>query len=539
MKIVKCRKTTLKTPLTSTATSVKLDALVDSKDVAVVLASFGSWFVLVIKQGDLTEMIKCDALTQNADGSATAGVATSGRGLNPTSPYAGSATGFDFSTGAEVIVTNDPLTMAEFAHLNDANTWTGINTFTETAMPRVSASHTYIAGQEEYLATKRYVDSVAVAGAPDASTTAKGIVEVQTQAEFEAGTSTGGTSAPLVHPANIGARFFSGYAVDAGGTDAYAITLSPVPSAFFTGMMISFKANTINTGACTLNPNALGAKSLKYNGADPVDGFIGAGATVLCVYDGTNFNILSVTAGSTLAGLPTGIISPYAGRTAPFGYLLCDGTTVSRATYAGLFTVLNPTLGTVTMTIATPAVLTLASHGLATGDGIYFTTTGALPTGLAINTKYWVVKIDANTFNVSTTLANALAGTKIATSGSQSGTHTMFLTPYGVGDGTTTFTLPSMKGIVPIGYDQTQSDFAGLGQTGGEKTHVLTLAESPSHTHGLPMVVVGGGSVVGVASQSSGASAISYTTQYTDSRGGDGAHNNIQPYVTTSYIIKY
>ena len=296
MKIVKCRKTTLKTPLTSTATSVKLDALVDSKDVAVVLASFGTWFVLVIKQGSLTEMIKCDGLTQNADGSATATVATSGRGLSPLSPYAGSATGFDFSTGAEVIVTNDPLTMAELAHLNDANTFTGINTFTETAMPRISASHSYGAGQEEYLATKRYADGVALAGAPDASITTKGVVEIQTQAEYEAGTTVGGTSAPLVVPASIGARFLSGYAVDAGANDTYVITLSPVPSAYFNGMLLSFKANTANTGACTLNVNALGAKALKQSGVDPRDNYIKANSQIVVQYDGTNFNILSVSA---------------------------------------------------------------------------------------------------------------------------------------------------------------------------------------------------------------------------------------------------
>lgn len=68
-----------------------------------------------------------------------------------------------------------------------------------------------------------------------------------------------------------------------------------------------------------------------------------------------------------------------------------------------------------------------------------------MPTGLAINTRYWVVKVDANTFSLATSLANALAGTKIATSVSQSGTHTMFLTPYGNGNGTTTFNIPNLK----------------------------------------------------------------------------------------------
>ena len=49
------------------------------------------------------------------------------------------------------------------------------------------------------------------------------------------------------------------YAADAGATDAYAITLSPAPSAYSTGMVVHFYAKTANTGACTLNVNGLGA----------------------------------------------------------------------------------------------------------------------------------------------------------------------------------------------------------------------------------------------------------------------------------------
>lgn len=81
---------------------------------------------------------------------------------------------------------------------------------------------------------------------------------------------------------------------------------------------------------------------------------------------------------------------------------------------------------TVTMTIATPAVVTLSAHGLVTGDKVYLTTTGALPTGLTASTTYYVIWVSSSTFNLATSYANAVAGTKIATSGSQSGTHTLF-----------------------------------------------------------------------------------------------------------------
>lgn len=79
---------------------------------------------------------------------------------------------------------------------------------------------------------------------------------------------------------------------------------------------------------------------------------------------------------------------------------------------------------TVTITIATPGVVTWTAHGLATGDRIRLSTSGTLPTGLVASTTYWVTVIDANSFSLSTSFANAQAGTLIATSGTQSGTHT-------------------------------------------------------------------------------------------------------------------
>ena len=42
---------------------------------------------------------------------------------------------------------------------------------------------------------------------------------------------------------------------------------------------------------------------------------------------------------------PPGVISMYAGATAPDGWLLCDGSAVSRTTYADLFTAIGTTYG--------------------------------------------------------------------------------------------------------------------------------------------------------------------------------------------------
>lgn len=90
------------------------------------------------------------------------------------------------------------------------------------------------------------------------------------------------------------------YAADSVGTDSYAITLSPVPSAYATGQVFHFKAGTANTGAATLNVNSLGAKTIKkMNDQDLATGDIESGQIVTVAYDGTNFQMLSQVASSS------------------------------------------------------------------------------------------------------------------------------------------------------------------------------------------------------------------------------------------------
>ncbi len=84
------------------------------------------------------------------------------------------------------------------------------------------------------------------------------------------------------------------YAADGGSNDTYVITLDPVPAGYVTGMVLNFKANTINTGAATLNVNTLGAKTIKkLNDQDLADGDIEAGQIVTVIYDGTVFQMQS------------------------------------------------------------------------------------------------------------------------------------------------------------------------------------------------------------------------------------------------------
>lgn len=86
----------------------------------------------------------------------------------------------------------------------------------------------------------------------------------------------------------------------------------------------------------------------------------------------------------------------------------------------------TPSASTVTITIASPAVVTWTGHGLAPNSTFVPTTTGALPTGLTAGTTYYVIgsSITTNTFQLATSVANAKAGTAVNTSGTQSGTQT-------------------------------------------------------------------------------------------------------------------
>jgi len=171
----------------------------------------------------------------------------------------------------------------------------------------------------------------------------------------------------------------------------------------------------------------------------------------------------------------SGMMMPFAGPTAPSGWLLCFGQAISRADYPNLFT----TIGTV----------------------------------------------------------------------------------HGVGDGTTTFNLPDLRGRIPVGKDDMGGSDAGraggvlssttLGAVGGDESHIhttgdhaLTSGENGPHTHGVPIYAGGSGATprIGFAWIDSAPVA----TVSANSSGSGTAHNhgntdtvtNIQPSAILNYIIK-
>lgn len=87
---------------------------------------------------------------------------------------------------------------------------------------------------------------------------------------------------------------------------------------------------------------------------------------------------------------------------------------------------------TVTMTVASPAVVTWTAHGLTAGQAVLFNTTGTLLTGVNAGQVYYVIAagLTADTFEFSTTIG----GSAVNSSGTQSGTQTGTKNVFGMGD---------------------------------------------------------------------------------------------------------
>lgn len=162
--------------------------------------------------------------------------------------------------------------------------------------------------------------------------------------------------------------------------------------------------------------------------------------------------------------------------------------------------------------------------------------------------------------------------------------------PYGQGNGTSTFNLPNLKGKVVVGYDLTRVYSNTMGKNGGDETVTLTQAQMPNHSHTISATSLSGAhGHSGTAAEngghthaqrdfpnSSAANDLAYGT-YTRGRvpvpaeqsgqfvlaapnhthsvtipdsgnhthsftlegaGNSDSHNNLQPYLVMNYIIK-
>ena len=327
MTIAKVAQTTLAAPLGSTDTSLALTAFVDSKGNTVALSQIGSFAVVVVKSGTTSEIIKVSAITQNSDGTATLTVASSGRDIDPTTPYAGYSMGKDFPAGADVIVTNDPLTMSRFAQLDNSQTF--------SVTPKTSAGDPT---DPTEFTRKAYVDALVLG----TLTTIDVIVPGTAGATVAAGNlvyldeATGKWKLARADQTATVDNVLLGIA-QGSGTDGNAITggvLLQGEDQHQSGMAAGNVMYASNT------PGAISSSA----GTEPVTVGIAKDATNL--YFAPTFQMQLTKAGNDFIQALPGMVFPYAGTSAPTGFLLCDGSAQSpRTTYAALFAIISTTYG--------------------------------------------------------------------------------------------------------------------------------------------------------------------------------------------------
>jgi len=244
----------------------------------------------------------------------------------------------------------------------------------------------------------------------------------------------------------------------------------------------------------------------------------------------------------------TGIVVPFAGSSAPTGWLMCDGSAVSRTTYANLFGIIGETYGagdtsttfnlpdlrsrlpvgagTAPTKVATfvsrsSNVITVsgisdaANNEFQTGQAVLYSAASGAMTGLTHNTTYYLVRTGNLTFSLASSLANAQNGTVISLSSD--------------GTGTQTFTLTLTART--------------LGHSGGEENHAMSLTELLAHNHTHEFLQASGGDGAQPAIADSG-SALSSSWQTSTRRrnaatGGNTTSNNMQPFLALNYLIKY
>lgn len=272
-KIVADFTTNLAAAMAVGATTATLQSATDDDGIAL---PAGHYFFAIDGNNSQKEHISCDL-----------------SGVNLTNIKTLSRQGVEVAGCVRTHRTGSTVTLTDFAHIKYiADLISGTTTL--NASTPLGYDGTASITTNNQLATKAYVDGVAVAGAPDAAAATKGITRLSVAA------------ASATIPVAVGDNDYRivNYFAETGAANAYVITPSPAVSAYAAGQRFSFKATSANTITSTLNVNALGAKSIfKGGGLIPLSpNDIVAGQIVHVEYDGTNFQLQSPGATSIRFG---------------------------------------------------------------------------------------------------------------------------------------------------------------------------------------------------------------------------------------------
>lgn len=203
--------------------------------------------------------------------------------------------------------------------------------------------------------------------------------------------------------------------------------------------------------------------------------------------------------------IPTGVISQFAGLTAPGGYLRCIGQSVLTEDYPILFSVIGYRYGGSGTNFSIPDLQSRVAVGQASaGTFATLSNTGGSETHTLSSTE-----IPAHSH------ANTLGSNTVASS-----THTHDRGTYAAAIGATA------NNIAAIGY------VAGNTVAGGPTTSTYGItgptAGGQSFNHYTP--------VYGVSGLPSATTTV--TISNVNNAGGGTSHNNLQPYIVLNYIIK-
>ena len=206
-----------------------------------------------------------------------------------------------------------------------------------------------------------------------------------------------------------------------------------------------------------------------------------------------------------------GAIKPWGKATAPVGYLLCDGTAVSRTTYAELYVVLGDTYGAGngSTTFNVPQLQGKTPQGY-DGNTYNLAATGGANTVTVAVTNNQAVSSVTNTVtnNQSVTVTGSISNTALTTAQLASHSHTSDAVqlPYSSG----------LDDVNPGGYSVNTAATIDNSGSGTGHNHAHTLA----------------GTLAGTVAVTSAGAALSGTVTA-------AGNNTFSPYVVVNYIIKH